>query len=274
MEEVKEKIEEIKVKLGNDSVRVSTWGGTVLSWVCDGQERLFLSPLSKKDGLSAIRGGIPIVFPQFGPGKMKQHGFARISNWSVLDQKEDSILLKLTPNALSRSMWGDVSFELQYLVKLSKNKLTTSMTISNTSDKAFWYDMLFHNYYRTSGPDNLTLQGFTGYQYFDKVASKSFMDEEKTAVIEHEVDRIYESSNNALVLSDSGLKSIITIRKSPTLKSTVLWNPWKDKSKRMSDFPDEGYKSMICIEPLASKEKLEGGKRREYAVECEYSPYL
>jgi len=274
MEEVKEKIEEIQVKLGNDSVLVSTWGATVLSWICDGQERLFLSPLSKKDGLSAIRGGIPVVFPQFGPGKMRQHGFARISNWSVLEHKENSVVLKLTPNVHSRSMWGDVRFELLYLIKLSKNKLTTSMTIHNNSNKAFQYDILFHNYYRTSGPENLTLQGFTGWQYYDKVDSKTLKDEEKSAVINKETDRIYESTDRDLVLSDSGIKSVIKIRKSHTLKSTVLWNPWIAKSKRMSDFPDEGYKSMICIEPLASKETLEAGKRREYVVECEYSAYL
>jgi len=274
MEEVKEKVEEIHVKLGNDSVLVSTWGATVLSWICDGQERLFLSPLSKKDSLSAIRGGIPIIFPQFGPGKMKQHGFARISNWDILEQKENSVLLKLTPNVKSRSMWGDVRFELHYLVQLSKNKLITSITVHNKSKKALEYDILFHNYYRTSGPQNLTLQGFTGYQYFDKVFGKNHMDEEKSAVINNETDRIYVSTDKTLVLSDSGMKSMIRIRKSQSLKSTVLWNPWIAKSKRMSDFPDEGYKSMICIEPLAPTEKLEAGKFREYSVECEYSSCL
>jgi len=274
MEEAKEKIEEIHVKLGNDSVLVSTWGATVLSWICDGRERLFLSPLSKKDGLSAIRGGIPIVFPQFGPGKMKQHGFARISNWSILEQKETSVLLKLAPNVKSRSMWGDVRFELHYLVKLSKNKLITSMSIRNNSEKAFEYDILFHNYYRTSRPQNLTLQGFSGYKYFDKVGSKTHIDEEKSAVISRETDRIYDSTDRELVLSDSGTKSTIRIRKSPSLKSTVLWNPWVAKSKRMVDFPDEGYRSMICIEPLALKEKLEAGKFKEYSVECEYSSRL
>ena len=31
-------------------------------------------------------------------------------------------------------------------------------------------------------------------------------------------------------------------------KDAVVWNPWVDKSKRMSDFDDEEYKNMVCVE--------------------------
>ena len=29
---------------------------------------------------------------------------------------------------------------------------------------------------------------------------------------------------------------------------TVIWNPWIEKAKQMSDFNDEGYRNMICVE--------------------------
>jgi len=42
---------------------------------------LFCSPLSVYASGKAIRGGIPIVFPQFGGGPLPQHGFARNRKW-------------------------------------------------------------------------------------------------------------------------------------------------------------------------------------------------
>jgi len=48
-----------------DSVLVAEQGAHVLSWVAQGRERMFLSPANKWDGHSAIRGGVPVCWPQF-----------------------------------------------------------------------------------------------------------------------------------------------------------------------------------------------------------------
>ena len=57
------------------SCKVLLWGATVVSWVEGGVERLFVSSVAKYDEKKAIRGGIPVVFPQFGrpDEKMAQH---------------------------------------------------------------------------------------------------------------------------------------------------------------------------------------------------------
>ena len=78
---------------------------------------------AKLDGTKAIRGGIPVVFPNFGPWKLgPQHGFARISQWMVDKQGDDFVILKLTDSDETKKMW-DFKFELTYTVRLSENSL-------------------------------------------------------------------------------------------------------------------------------------------------------
>ena len=48
-----------------DTVLVALQGAHMLSWISQGRERLFLSPNNLWDGKSAIRGGVPVCFPQF-----------------------------------------------------------------------------------------------------------------------------------------------------------------------------------------------------------------
>ncbi|XP_006823154.1 uncharacterized protein LOC102810077, partial [Saccoglossus kowalevskii] len=68
----------------NVCVTVHLHGATVLSWQCCGQEWLFVSKQAVYDNKKAIRGGIPVVFPNFGPWDLgPQHGFARISRWTL-----------------------------------------------------------------------------------------------------------------------------------------------------------------------------------------------
>lgn len=78
---------------GAASADVLLYGATVISWKAKGQERLFLSSKTPLDGSSAIRGGIPLVFPVFGSPKdhdhnqglekLPKHGVARTSGWKL-----------------------------------------------------------------------------------------------------------------------------------------------------------------------------------------------
>merc|ERR1712110_424590 len=90
-------MEVINLKCGSESsAQIYTYGATVTSWCHKGAEKLFLSTKAKLDGSKAIRGGIPVVFPNFGPWKLgPQHGFARISNWSIVDRGDDFVILSL-----------------------------------------------------------------------------------------------------------------------------------------------------------------------------------
>lgn len=59
-------------------------GATVQSWKVGEKECFFTSDVADFSGKKAIRAGIPICFPQFGPyGDLPTHGFARVTNWEV-----------------------------------------------------------------------------------------------------------------------------------------------------------------------------------------------
>ena len=131
------------------------------SWKVDGKEKLFLSSKAVLDGSKAIRGGIPVVFPNFGPWELgPQHGFARILPWNVAHQTESSVTLSLEPCKKTREMW-DFSFKLEYtgeenvnpfkesdqfVVRIDESSLYTIMTVENTDQKAFDFTALLHTY--------------------------------------------------------------------------------------------------------------------------------
>src|SRR4051812_22855354 len=82
------------------TAEISRHGAHVVSWrpATDGQERLFLSARSEFGGSSAIRGGVPVIFPQFAAeGPLPRHGFARTSEWTLLgvQQTEGNALASL-----------------------------------------------------------------------------------------------------------------------------------------------------------------------------------
>lgn len=84
---------------GQASADVLLYGATVISWKALGKERLFLSSKAALDGSSAVRGGIPLVFPVFGEPsdhednggleKVPRHGVARTSVWKLQQEKGD-----------------------------------------------------------------------------------------------------------------------------------------------------------------------------------------
>src|SRR5688500_13909346 len=86
-------------------------GAHVTSWrPAGGDERLYLSAASEfRDG-AAIRGGVPVIFPQFaGRGPLPKHGFARTTGWSLVGVERGRhaarATLRLSDTASTRAMW-------------------------------------------------------------------------------------------------------------------------------------------------------------------------
>lgn len=151
-----------------DSVEVYLYGAHVTSWkTSDGTERLFLSTAAVLDGSKPIRGGIPIVFPVFGPppknhatSQLPQHGFARNSTWEFLGKStSESVSSKSDENVkldfgLSSAMLPEKTkklwpyeFGLVYSVTLSKSRLEAQLHVQNKDDKPFDFHVLYHSYF-------------------------------------------------------------------------------------------------------------------------------
>ncbi|CAF0891003.1 unnamed protein product [Brachionus calyciflorus] len=244
--------DKIVLELDNSNkAEIYLHGATVTSWISDNKEILFLSSKSVFDNKKAIRGGIPIVFPNFGPWeKGPQHGFARVKKWTVIEpanKVNDSISVKLslTDDEETRLLW-DFKFELIYEVTLTKKSLKTNLTIKNLGSVEFDFTTLLHTYFRVDDISNVRVQNFVGLNYVDKVKGRATETEARKEIqISEEVDRVYASTDNTHLI-DTGSSKVTLIKEN--LPDTVVWNPWIEKAKAMSDFGDEEYKNMICVE--------------------------
>ncbi|KAF3915899.1 hypothetical protein AA313_de0203891 [Arthrobotrys entomopaga] len=256
-------------------------GATIISWTAHGREQLWLSTASALDGSKAVRGGIPLVFPVFGPpppetpvASLPQHGFARTSKWSLLGRSEDdagiSVDLGLGSESLSedvRSKWG-YNFNLIYSVKLTDDTLETKMVVQNAeAERSFDFNVLFHTYLRIPNVDNISVHNLKDLTYRDKTLGNSTHSEkEDTIKITGQTDRVYMDAPDEVVVQDDG-KPIFTVTKTG-LKDVVVWNPY-DSTEKIGDWePKEGYKNMVCIEAgsVAAFQTLEAGAAWEGGV--------
>ncbi|KAJ5949076.1 hypothetical protein N7454_000660 [Penicillium verhagenii] len=268
-----------------ESVAIHLYGATVTSWKAFGQEQLFLSEKAHLDGSKPIRGGIPLVFPVFGPppknhatSPLPQHGFARNSNWEYLgksaaeaadNQGEQAVKLDfgLSHTMLSeefRKAWP-YEFGLVYSVTLTKTSLQTQLQVRNEGTQNFEFQVLMHTYLNIADISNIRVKNLESKTYVDKVRDATTHTETSPALaITGETDRVYQSLDPAvpiIVSSASDDSPLFSITRE-ALADVVVWNPWIEKAKGMADFgPDEGYKNMICVEAgsVSSWQTLEAG---------------
>jgi glucose-6-phosphate 1-epimerase len=124
------------------SCEVYLFGATVTSYIVNNEEKLFLSSKAILNGSKAIRGGIPIVFPQFGQPltSMSQHGFARLSYWTHLSTQSTSdnavVELGLESNETTMKVWPH-TFSLKYIITVTMESLSCRLVIQNSGETSF-----------------------------------------------------------------------------------------------------------------------------------------
>jgi glucose-6-phosphate 1-epimerase len=272
---------------------VYPFGATITSYInAKGHETLFLSKLAKLDGSKATRGGIPLVFPQFGqPNRdMPQHGFLRNNYWiagECYDNGEEAgcdltLSLKDVVNGRGDGFWKDgesgVDCSAILSIKITAASLTTIMTIQNTGSNAFDYQTLFHTYYKIHGSTALdhkycNITGLSGYKLFDQLTKEEWIQGDEPVVVDREVDCIFHPQDGKTTLEveiqTGNDHSKVTVHSTAAVDgelvpvSAVVWNPFIEKSKKMEDFGDDEYHDMVCVEPgvLGLQKKLYPGKK-------------
>ncbi|KAI3818523.1 hypothetical protein L1987_12332 [Smallanthus sonchifolius] len=242
------------------SARVSLLGGQVISWRNDrGEELLFASTKANGKGPKAIRGGIPICFPQFGNcGSLEQHGFARNKIWTVdenppsLPAKDSSgksfIDLLLKPSEEDLKCWPH-SFELRLRVCLGRDgNLTLISRVRNINAKPFSFSFAYHSYLSVSDISEVRVEGLETMDYLDNLCQKERFTEQGDAItFEAEFERVYISSPNCVAVLDHERKRTYVLKKEG-LPDVVVWNPWEKKSKSMADLGDDEYRQMVCVD--------------------------
>jgi glucose-6-phosphate 1-epimerase len=195
----------------------------------------------------AIRGGVPIIFPWFGAREgFPSHGFARVTEWEwegSFAAPDGSVTLRFrlpTANLPSEN--------ITFAVTVSE-QLTMELTVANLSPtENLSFENCLHTYFAIGDIAEVGITGLTGTTYIDKVDNFTTKLESGAAVqISSETDRIYLDTAEPVEIHDSRLHRKIRVEKTGSA-STVVWNPWAVKAKQMSDFGDEEYKQMVCVE--------------------------
>lgn len=235
------------------SAQIYLQGAHISSWKDSrGKEQLFLSRMSDFKSGVPIRGGIPVVFPQFGDGPLPKHGFARIMDWqfsssSVSDNGDVSVTLSLSDNEMTRSIW-DFRFSLEVVVILVADTISVQVSVINTGDVLFDYQIALHTYFGISDIRSTAICGLNGVEYLDSLQNRLRMTEPHLGItFDGEVDRIYLNTPDTLIIADESARQHIIITKCG-MPDVVVWNPWIEKSIRLADFGDDEYQQMVCVE--------------------------
>jgi len=228
-----------------DSAVIYTLGACVTSYTHAGIETLKIRPDAKMDGSKPISGGIPHCFPQFGPGAIQQHGFARNLDWEVASTEEGpnpTVVLRLADNDETRAMWPH-AFEALYTVTLTADELKTEMKVHNTGDAPFTFTGALHSYFDISAVKNIKIEGnFDNARFLDKTANPPAERVHKgnEVTISKETDSVYTGVTGEVKIVDSGKKAALAIKCSQGWRDTVVWNPFGDEGM--------GYNSFVCAE--------------------------
>lgn len=241
---------------GKSAVKVHHHGAHVTSWTNSaGCEMIYTSPSAIYDGKKAIRGGIPICFPQFGKhGPLHQHGFARNTLWTrdttfAKPADGDGVRFILKDSESTRTSKWPHRFLAAYTISLSAtgDSLCVSLEITNNNDEeSFTFTTALHSYFICDATAT-TLAGFDGLSYADNIGSDgpgNVKLQSGSISFGKEVDRVYRSTPDDLSISNVGL----TLHK-VNLPDAVVWNPYMEKAAALSDMPDDDWEKFICIEP-------------------------
>uniref|UniRef100_A0A6M2ED77 glucose-6-phosphate 1-epimerase n=1 Tax=Populus davidiana TaxID=266767 RepID=A0A6M2ED77_9ROSI len=239
------------------SAEVLLYGGQVVSWKNERREELlFMSSKAIWKPPKAIRGGIPVCFPQFGNlGALERHGFARNKLWSLdndpsplpptNNQSSVDLILKSTEEDLKT--WPR-SFELRLRITLSASKLTLISRVRNTDNKPFSFTFALRNYLSVSDISEVRVEGLETLDYLDNLMHRERFTEQADAItFDGEVDRVYLSTPSKIAIIDHEKKRTFVLRKDG-MPDAVMWNPWDRKAKALPDMGDEDYKSMLCVD--------------------------
>jgi len=213
---------------------------------------LFVSKKSEFAPDKAIRGGVPVIFPWFGPREgAVMHGFARTTEWELTKTSatpDGTVKVVFTlPDAVSIKANWPVA-RINFIVTVS-DKLTMELTVANLSPENFGFENCLHTYFAVGDINAATIVGLENQAFDDFAAGAggARRDAEKQALkIARETNRLYFDASQAVDIRDEKFKRVIRVEKQNS-KSTVVWNPWTTQ-KMPGDFDQAEHAEMVCVE--------------------------
>ncbi|HZF00936.1 MAG TPA: D-hexose-6-phosphate mutarotase [Methylomirabilota bacterium] len=228
-------------------------GAHIASFQKNGEQPLiFLSKKSHFTNGEPIRGGVPIIFPWFGPREGSvTHGFARLTEWELKKTSADAngnvkLVFALPDDVSVKANWPVA--KVNFIVTVS-DKLTMELAVANLSPENFTFENCLHTYFEVGNIAQISIAGLQGLPFDDFAAGAggAHKSENDAALrITKETNRVYFDSSHTVEIRDEKFKRIIRVEKLNS-KSTVVWNPWTTQ-KLPDDFDLLEYKNMVCVE--------------------------
>jgi glucose-6-phosphate 1-epimerase len=226
---------------------VALHGGHVLSWrTPDGRERLFLSERAVYREGAAIRGGVPVIFPQFADvGPLPRHGFARGTAWALAEADDARAVLRLVDSEATRAVWPH-AFAAELTVALAEDALAMTLAVANVGDAPFAFTGALHTYLRVGDAARATVRGLRGVRYRDQTAGGAERrDGDDALAVRGEVDRVYLDAPSAVELWEGEARSLAV--RMDGFRDAVVWNPGI-KADALSDLAPGDAARFVCVE--------------------------
>lgn len=206
-----------------------------------------MSQLSPLEPGKAIRGGVPILFPQFGnTGNSVRHGFARTSQWgySKAASTASKAVFELSSSEATKKLWP-FDFSAIYTVAIDSDRLSMHLKVSNTGKAPLEFTPGLHGYFSTLDIEQTQISGLNNVKFRDSGIG-DWLSEPDELRIKSVTDRVYLDTGHPIIVKTPEKSLSIT---QSGFTNTVVWNPWAGSAKEIIDMGDMDYKNMICIEP-------------------------
>lgn len=227
-------------------------GAQVTGWSPpDSAPVLFTSPESAVVAGRPIRGGIPVIFPWFGPHQTiaaaPQHGFARTALWRIeaIDRHPDRLIIRLGFEGEGDPYWS-APFRLVYEVSFGPT-LGLRLIVHNPGPQPITFEEALHAYFAISDIGAVSVTGLGGCRFIDKTDGMRRKRQRAAALrFTRETDRVYLDAPERLAIADPGHRRIAIDRTGAA--SAVTWNPWAAKAAALGDLGGDLWRRFVCVE--------------------------
>nr|WP_321282033.1 D-hexose-6-phosphate mutarotase [uncultured Vibrio sp.] len=240
---------------------IALHGGHVVSYKPQGQEDLiWMSEKAVFDGKAALRGGIPVCWPWFGRIASPAHGFARTTEWELIEHRENEngviVELALFPSEETHQIWPHM-FEARLLVEVG-DELKVTLKVLNIDDDAWTFSGALHTYLNVGDVLQAQTSGM-GSEYIDSLKGNEVCQGGAVLQLTDTIDRVYTQPEAQILVKDPVLGRTLSVENHGH-NSAVLWNPWAEGAQSMGDMADNGYQTMLCVESALHASSLDQGK--------------
>lgn len=268
------------MRLGDAELLVTEQGAQVLSYrQGDASPVIWLSEQAAFEAGQSVRGGVPVCWPWFGdlrrnPDDIQAmfegsdpapaHGMARAIDWVLETRDADSATLEFVCPQARRGLpdWPH-PVDLRLRISLDNDGLQMELSSENLGEQPVAFTQALHSYFAVSAIGDVAVEGLQGCRYIETLEDWQERQQQGDLRVTGETDRIYLDLPPQLSLVDSGWQRRINLQARGSA-SAVLWNPWIDKAQRLSQFADDAWQRMLCIETanvLGDRVLLQPGER-------------